>query len=342
MKKILISVIAGCLLSALVWAQSSLLRNGHPDEYVVKKGDTLWDISGTFLNKPWRWPEIWHVNPQIENPHLIFPGDVIRLVYLDGQPRLTLERTHKLSDSKLGPKIRVQSEADAITTIPLDKIDSFLSRSRILETDELSTSPYMLAGPSGRIVVGEGDRAYARGDLTGGHANYGVYRKGKVYKDPQTGEFLGIYAQGIGQVAIDKVDADVATLEVLKSYEEIRPGDRLLPSEDRPLESLYYPSAPVTTINGEIIDVEGGVSQVGRFNVIIINRGERDGLVNGNVLALMQKGELVKDRVRGGKVQLPSEKAGLAMVFRTFDKISLALVLEAERPLAVGDLIANP
>jgi nucleoid-associated protein YgaU len=344
MKKILITAIACCFLSVFVWAQSSLLRSDHPSEYIVKKGDTLWDISGTFLEKPWRWPEIWHINPQIENPHWIYPGDVIRLIYVDGQPRLTLDRTYKMAPgtTKLSPQIRVQSSEDAITAIPLDKIDSFLSRSRILETDILEDRPYLLAGPSGRIVVGEGDRAYARGDLSDGYSSYGVYRKGKVYKDPKTGEILGLYAQGVGRVSVEKTSEDVATLEVLRSYEELRPGDRLLPSEDRPLDSIFYPSAPIVSVDGEIIDVEGGVTQVGKYNVIIINRGIRDGLVIGNVLAINQKGDSVVDRVRGGKVNLPDERAGIAMIFRTFDKISLALVMEAERPLSVGDTLSNP
>ena len=345
MKKILLAFAAATLLSMFTWAQDSLLKNGHPDEYTVQKGDTLWDISGTFLNSPWLWPEIWHVNPQIENPHLIYPGDVIKLIYLDGQPRLTLERTLKLAPggaTKLSPSVRVQSAEEAITAIPLDKIDSFLSRSRILEGNELETSPYMLAGPNQRLVVGEGDSAYARGTFDEQYTNYGVYRKGKIYKDPQTKEILGLYAQGIGTVNLDKFTGDVATVHVVRSFEEIRPGDRLLPSEDRSVDSIFFPSAPDTDIEGVIIDVEGGVTQVGKFNVVMINRGEREGLQIGNVLAIYKKGEVVVDRVKGGKVALPDERAGLLMIFRTFDKMSLGLVLEADRPLAVTDKVKNP
>lgn len=162
MKKMIIAVLAGSLLSVLTWAQGGLLRDNHPDEYTVRKGDTLWDISNTFLNTPWMWPEIWHVNPQIENPHLIYPGDVIRLIYLDGQPRLTLDRTVRLApgDAKLGPSVRVLPNEDAIPAIPLDRIDAFLSRSRILDLDDMESAPYMLAGPEKRIVVGAGDTAY--------------------------------------------------------------------------------------------------------------------------------------------------------------------------------------
>lgn len=344
MKKILLAAAAASLISFFAWADDALLKTNHPDEYTVKKGDTLWDISSTFLNSPWLWPEIWQVNPQIENPHLIYPGDLIRLVYMDGQPRLTLERTLKLAPgtTKLSPSVRVQSAEDAITTIPLDRIDAFMSHSRILETDLLENAPYMLAGPQGRVITGAGDSAYARGQFDANIENYGIYRKGKIYKDPDTKEILGLYAQGIGTVSVDKVDNDVATLAVVHAYEEVRPGDHLLPSEDRLVDSTFYPSAPDSEINGQIIDVEGGVTQVGKFNVVMINRGEREGLQIGNVLAIYKRGELVRDRVKGGVVQLPDERAGLAMVFRTFEKMSLAMVLEADRPLSVNDKVHNP
>ncbi|WP_331344143.1 LysM peptidoglycan-binding domain-containing protein [Cellvibrio sp. UBA7661] len=352
MKKILLAVAAASLISFFSWADDALLKTGHPDEYTVKKGDTLWDISGTFLNSPWLWPEIWHVNPQIENPHLIFPGDLIKLIYLDGQPRLTLERTLKMvpgergagmnGATKLSPSIRVQSTEEAISTIPLDKIDAFLSRSRIVAQGDLEAAPYMLAGQQQHVIVGAGDRAYARGEFDANYSNYSVYRQGQVFKDPVTKEFLGVYAQGIGTVAVTKVDSEVATLDVLRTYEEIRPGDKLLPSEDRSVDSVFFPSAPDVEIEAQIIAVEGGVSQVGKYNTVIINRGEREGLQIGNVMAIYKKGEVVADRVKGGKIALPDERAGLLMVFRTFEKMSFALVLEADRALAVNDKVRNP
>lgn len=347
MKKILLAVAAASLISLLSWAQDPVLKQGHPDEYTVKKGDTLWDISATFLNSPWLWPEIWHVNPHIENPHLIFPGDLIKLIYLDGQPRLTVERTLKMvpgagGTTKLSPSIRVQRTEDAIATIPLDKIDAFLSRSRIVEPGLLEGAPYMLAGQQQRVIVGAEDQAYARGSFDGTYSNYGVYRKGQIFKDPVTKEFLGVYAQGIGTVAIEKIEGEIAKVDIVRTYEEIRPGDQLLPSEDRSVDSLFYPSAPDDDINAQIIAVEGGVTQVGKFNVVIINRGEREGLQIGNVLAIYKTGEVVRDRVKGGKVALPDERAGLLMVFRTFEKLSFGLVLEADRPLAVNDKVRNP
>lgn len=350
MKKIIIGIIAAAFLSLNVWAQDSVLKTGHPDEYTVKKGDTLWDISSTFLNSPWKWPEIWHANPQIENPHLIYPGDLIKLVYIDGQPRLTSERTLKLvpgsgginATEKLSPQVRVIPHEAAISAIPLDRIDSFLSRGRVLDDEKvMARAPYILAGPQQRIVAGAGDEAYARGKF-GDLTNFGVYRKGQVFFDPKTKEVLGLHALGIGSVSVKSLKGDIATVNVVRANEEIRVGDSLLPSEDRSTSTVFYPSGPDRDIQGTIIAVEGGVTQVGKYNVVMINRGDREGLKEGNVLAIYKKGEVVADRVTGGKVALPDERAGLLMVFRTFKKMSFALVLEADRPLMVGDSLQNP
>ncbi|HWV14756.1 MAG TPA: LysM peptidoglycan-binding domain-containing protein [Cellvibrio sp.] len=344
MKKIMIGFVAATLFSMAAMAEDARLRVGHPDEYTVKKGDTLWDISSTFLSKPWKWPEIWHANPQIENPHLIYPGDLIRLIYVDGQPRLVSERTVKFSggDQKLSPSIRVQQNSEAIATIPLDRINSFLSQSKVVDRKELETAPYLLAGPQKRIVMGAGDLAYARGKFNTDLTNYGVYRKAEAFIDPDTKELLGVQATGVGSVSIKALDGDVATVDVTRANEEIRIGDRLLPGEDRPMQSIFYPSAPDNDIKGTIIAVESGVTMVGKFNVVMVNKGERDQLKEGNVLAIYKKGETVVDRVSGGKVVLPDERAGLLIIFRTFTKMSYGLVLEADRQLAVGDKALNP
>lgn len=354
MKKLLLGVAAACVLSFNVWAEDGLLKTGHPDEYTVKKGDTLWDISSTFLNSPWKWPEVWHANPQIENPHLIFPGDLIRLVYIDGEAKLTSERTLKLTPGangsagisgaeKLSPSVRVLEGNKAISSIPLDRIDAFLSHARIVTEKEIESAPYMVAGPQKRIVVGAGDEAYARGKFNDEINSYGVYRRGEVFRDPFTNEILGLNALGVGAVNVKSQQGDIATVRVVRTYEEIRMGDRLLPSEESSTSSVFYPSSPeVEPKNAVIIAVEGGVSQVGKLNVVVINKGERDNLKSGNVMAIYKKGEQVIDRVAGGRVQLPDERAGLLMVFKTFKKMSYALVLEADRPLAVGDSLRNP
>ncbi len=346
MKKLMLGLLLVPLFAMLSWADEAAFRSDHPDEYVVQKGDTLWDISNRFLQTPWFWPEIWHVNQQIDNPHLIFPGDVITLVYIDGEPHLTVDRPVKLApgDTKLSPSVRVLPRDEAISTIPLDRINSFLSRSRIVAEEELEAAPYMVAGPERRIIVGEGDYAYARGEFDTEMSNYGVYRKEEHFNDPVTGEYLGTHAQNIGTVRVGESgdDSDVTRIQVLTSREELRLGDRLLPSEERTIESNFYPSAPDDEINALILAVEGGLSQVGKLDVVMVNKGDREGLLVGNVLAVYKRGEVTRDPVNGERIKLPDERAGLVMVFRTFEKMSLALVLEAERPLAVNDKLLNP
>jgi len=320
-------------------------RLDHPDEYIVVKGDTLWDISETFLSSPWLWPEIWHVNPQVENPHLIYPGDKISLVYLDGQPRLTLERGSGDRTVKLSPTKRFEPLDTVIPAIPLDAVSPFLKRSRIISEDALEQASYVIAGYEGRIVTGGGDRLYARDHLDGGsqkYATYGIYRPGVRYIDPDTGEYLGTEAL---EIAIGKVigkEGDIATVSLNSSTEEVRLEDRLLPTEENKLIPTFFPSSPSSDIDGKIISVLGGVSQVGQFDVVSINRGERDDLKVGNVLAIYHQSGVVRDRIRSDVVQLPSERAGLLMVFRTFEKMSYGIVLKAQRPLAVKDGLRNP
>lgn len=344
MKKLMLGLLLAPLFTMVSWADEAAFRSDHPEEYVVQKGDTLWDISRTFLESPWLWPEIWHVNQQIENPHLIYPGDVITLVYIDGEPRLTVDRpvNRESGVTKLSPSVRVLPKDEAITTIPLDRINSFLSRSRIVTEKQLEAAPYMLAGPEKRIIVAEGDDAYARGELDPEIDSYGVYRREEAFHDPETGEYLGTHAQNIGTVTTGTQEGDVTRVQVQRSREELRMGDRLLPTQQRTIEPTFYPSAPDDDIEGLILAVEGGLSKAGKLDVVMINKGDREELLPGNVLAVYQRGPTTRDPVTGESVKLPNERAGLIMVFRTFEKMSLALVLEAELPLTVNDILLNP
>ena len=337
MKKRILGLLGAVVLATQVHADEVQLRADYPDQHQVVKGDTLWDISNTFLNTPWMWPEIWHVNPQIENPHLIYPGDIVRLIYLDGKPRIVIDRVVKLS-----PQMRVVDEREAIASIPLDRINNFLSRSRVVDNGQLEVAPYVVSGENKRLLTGEGDRVYARGDFDASIAAYGIYRKGQTYKDPQTGEVLGVEATDIGSGRMRALDDSVATLALTRSTQEVRIGDRLLEDEERTIESTFYPSAPDVDVDGEIIAVEGGVNQVGKMSVVVLNRGQREGIKVGNVMAIYKRGGEVRDRIKGDMVKLPDERAGLLMVFRTFEKLSLGLVLEAERPLSTKDKVKNP
>jgi hypothetical protein len=324
------------------------LRDGHPDVYEVVKGDTLWDISGRFLEKPWHWPEVWRINPQIENPHLIYPGDRIRLVYIDGQPALMLERgnagrSYRMSPGteKLEPQIRQSALDTAIPAIALDKIQGFLVQNRMVGEEVLPAAPYVVQGESERLVLGAGDRVYIRGPLNI-NQSYNFVRRGPLYVDPKTKEILGREATYIGLGRSLAQDGDIATMSVDKSRVELQIGDRVLPTEERRVDSTFFPSSPESEIRGEIISVFGGVTQVGQYDVVILNRGQREGLQAGNVLAIYKLGALARDPIAKETIRLPSERAGLLMVFRAFEKLSYGLVLAAERPLAVEDEVRNP
>ncbi|HSX89212.1 MAG TPA: LysM peptidoglycan-binding domain-containing protein [Pseudomonas sp.] len=343
------SLLALLLLAASGLTQTGMaqaevqLKDGHPDRYTVVKGDTLWDISGRFLSQPWKWPEIWHANPQVENPHLIYPGDELSLVYIDGQPRLMLNRGASRGTIKLSPQVRSTPMAEAIPAIPLEAINSFLLSNRIVDTPEqFEAAPYIVAGNAERVVSGSGDRVYARGSFDESAPVYGIFRQGKTYIDPETQEFLGINADDIGGGEIVAEEGDIGTMMLTRTTQEVRLADRLFPTEERAINSTFMPSEPANEIRGLILDVPRGVTQIGQFDVVTLNKGARDGLVEGNVLAIYKTGETVRDRVTGESVKIPDERAGLLMVFRTYDKLSYALVLNATRQLAIMDKVRNP
>ena len=338
MRKLLYALAATTLLFTS-WAHGAPeLRSDHPERYTVVKGDTLWDISARFLSNPWYWPEIWHVNPQVANPHLIYPGDRLALVYIDGKPRITKVASNDVV--KLSPEVRSTPIDTPIPAIPLDAISSFLTDTRIVTPEELSGAPYVLEGEDGRIITGAGDRVYARGQKPA--EKVGIFRRTKEFVDPETGEFLGLEARSIGAGEVTAENGDVLTLQLTSSNQEIRIGDRLLTNVNRPIATSFVPSAPEQEVEGQMIAVDGGVSQIGQFDVVAINRGTREGLESGNVLAVLKSGNLVRDPVTSETIQLPSERAGLLMVFKVYDKMCYGLVLQATRPLSVGDKVTNP
>jgi hypothetical protein len=326
-----------------------VLAEGAPDSYVVKKGDTLWDISKAFLRDPWFWPEIWHVNPQIQNPHLIYPGDTLRLVYIDGQPRVELERG---LGARVQPRVRSQPLEDAIRTIPYEIVAAFMSKPSVISAEDFKSAPYVLAARDKHVVMAEGNTVYARGFRTdpelGSH--YNVVRTGEKLRDPDGGDVIGY--DGVFTAA-GKVTrgGDPATLLLTESGRETLAGDRLFTgSVDVPLD--FVPSSPKVKVNGQIISVHDGVEMIGQYQVVVINRGARHGLTPGNVLGIFQKGDVVPDReknklvhnltVFAKKVELPEERAGTFMVFKTFDRISYGLVMDARGTIKVLDKVKNP
>ncbi len=358
MKTTLVALLLSFALANSALAADSILRPDHPDKYTVKSGDSLWDIASMFLTDAWLWPEIWQINPGIENPHLIYPGDVITLTYVDGQPQLALQRgeagrTVKLSPAqpvatgdrnvRLEPRVRVSPLTSAIPAIPLDAIAPLLTTGRIVEEDTLDLAPYILAGTSDRLLFGPGDEFYARGEnWSAGTSVFGLFRKGEVYLDPETKEVLGYEAREVGTAIVEARNGDVYTLRLSAVKEDVRIGDRLLPTEERRVESTFFPAAPKQEVDGVIMTVLGGVTQVGRNDVVAINRGNNDGVDVGDVLAIYKSGKVIRDRIAREKVQLPPERAGLLMLFRTFDKMSYGLVLQTEEPLRIGDNVRNP
>lgn len=338
----------GLLISTAVICfsvQAVQLKPGHPHEYIVKEGDTLWDISQTFLSDAWLWPEIWQINNQIDNPHKIYPGDVIGLVYKGKQTKVTVVERGPASRGvvKLTPAARVTELAHAIPPIPMTAVSSFMSNSRIVKSKELKKAPYVVAGDDSRILAGGGGKVYARGfKVDKPSPGYGIFRKGQVFVDPDTSEVLGLEAREVGAGSVQAWDGDVATLSLSNAREEVMAGDRLLDTEERQAVANFMPSAPPENIYGRMIAVLGGVTQIGQYQVVVVNQGARDGVESGNVLAVYKEGKAIVDRVTKQKVRLPSERAGLMMLFRVFEKVSYGLILKAKSPLSVGDEVRSP
>jgi hypothetical protein len=325
------------------------MKPDHPDQYTVKRGDTLWGISAMFLRDPWYWPEIWTANPQVENPHLIYPGDVLNLVYVNGQPRLQLARgtggtVERGGVERLSPQIREQSLEAAIPTIPLESIAAFLGKHSVLEKDQINDAPYVVAIRDQRLIGAAGNDIYVRGDVGEVNTGYNVVNIGKKLVDPDDGDVVGYEAHFVGTGSIRR-GGDPATLFLTDSAREAAEGDRLVPQES-PYPAYFTPRPPAKPIDGRIISVVDGVSQVGQFQVVVINRGQRDGLEAGNVLRIWQAGAWATDHDKSGrvsrKVRLPDEQAGLSMVFRSYDRISYALVLEATSEIHVEDKVRSP
>jgi hypothetical protein len=340
------SLAHGGALGAALTGQSGAvgdipLNPAHPDRYVVQKGDTLWDISAMFLRDPWYWPEIWYVNPQVANPHLIYPGDILTLVYVDGKPQIRLERG--AGTDRLSPRIREEDLAEAITTIPFDVIGAFLSKGMVLEKDEIDKLPYIVAVRDRRLMGAAGNDVYVRGDLAMDEG-YSVVHVGEALVDPDDKRVVGYEGIFVGEGTIRR-GGDPATLFLNRTRREALEGDRLIDVEfDVPLQ--FIPRAPDEPVEGQIIHVVDGISQIGQYQVVVLNRGNREGLEAGHVLTVMTAGIDVKDRFSsrliGEKVTLPDEPAGTLMIFKTYERISYALIMEATSEIHVLDKVRSP
>ena len=351
------------------------LAPNAPDNYTVKSGDTLWGISGIFLKSPWRWPELWGMNlEQLRNPHRIYPGQVLYLEKADGLARLRLAQGDTsgrppTETVRVSPRTRITSLADSsLPTLQPHLIEPFLAEPVIVGEGELELAPRIIAGPEDRVLLTRGDRAYVRG-RTGTPLlerdprridEYRVFRSARALKDPLTSAVLGYEAVYLGKAELvrsesiqpvvsrsGKEEPTVvpATIDIVGAKEEMRVGDRLLPEPPRQLVS-YVPRAPQGVVDGSVVSVYGdAVALAGQSQVVVINKGTADGVESGHVLAILKAGARFEDRSQAQdrtQVKLPDERNGLLMVFRPFERLSYALVLEISDVVRVGDRVANP
>jgi hypothetical protein len=343
-------------------AVAASIKVSHPHQYTVKKGDTLWDIASLFLKDPWYWPEIWYQNPQVENPHLIFPGDILTLIYVDGQPRIVRAKTVQPGDTvqqqttavsddvgvlpvvKLSPSIRSESIEASIDTIPGDAIRQFLSKPRVITKKEFDDAPYILGSDDEHLILGQGNSVYIRGEIDKERVRYSVVREGEKLVDPDTGKVLGHEAVYAGEVLINTY-GDPAVGELTFTEREVLFGDRLLPTDKSKIDNLYYPRLPDRDIEGQIIHLPDALFGVAKLQIAVINKGSREGLETGNLLAIYTKGMTVRDHYNRSKkvdLDLPDVRSGLMMLFRTFDHVSYGLILESTRVIHENDMVRTP
>lgn len=393
MLKKLLALFAGTWLMA-GFVVAAELRPDHPDTYTVRRGDTLWDISARFLKSPWLWPEIWQANPQIQNPHLIYPGDVISLVYIDGKPHLVVDGPS--GEDRLSPQVRRESLDEAVPPVPLSDIRAFLDRPRILSEDEATTAPYVVGLEENRLIGSRGELGYVR-DL--GDARVGdrflVARPTLTYTDmPNDGrrdatiggtkvtewqrdsslplrpashwafvdwfyergaEVLGVEVLVVGTATVSQL-GDPSIVYLTYNDVEIKRGDLLLPFQDTEFDLNYMPRpAQQVPDNMSVVAFTGPLEAVGPRQVVVLNRGDRDGVENGQVYAIYQPGETVRDtvahpknsfksfwRTKSAQVTLPEEYVGHVMIFRTFDAVSYGLVMDAVKPTNLGAVLRTP
>lgn len=334
------------------------LQESAPLRYVVKRGDTLWSIATKFLRDPWQWPEVWYVNDKVRNPHLIYPGDELYLYFVEGAPRIArtgdgeggagVEKApeDRLPPGGLGamaPAIREQPLDAAVFAIPLEQIRPFLKGPRLVDDDTLDDAPYVIDFEDKRLLGGSDSVVYVleveRRDVT----QYQIVRRGQEYEDPDDGDTIGYEVIPVAESEI-RVFGDPSTAYITKSQIETRAGDYLLPMEEDPLEMRFIPRAPEKDVDGKIIAVFNGVSQIGQYQIVALNRGKEHGLQPGHVLSVLQSGRTAKDPYSfiGYRVRLPDVNAGTAMVFKTAERMSFALIMSATRPIHLLDRVVRP
>jgi len=332
------------------------VKAGAPHVYVVKKGDTLWDISGKFLSKPWRWPEIWASNKHVKNPHWIYPGDRLLLCSLNGKPLIGKDegdgcdgiiRRYTGGGTTLRPQVRIEALNNSVPVIPLAHIQQWLERSSVLPADAIANTPYILGTADNRVLAGKGQSVYVRGQGLENGQRYGVYREGEPYivVDEQGKKHnLGVELLQVASGVAVRNENDITTVELTDSYNgEVRRGDRVMLEQEAMLPTLFYPiDAKQVRDGGKVIRVLGSIGTAAKNGVVTVDRGTADGVEIGQVFSTYQEGEIVQDPKTKEKVKLPGQYVGSLMIFKSFDRISYAYVLDSELPIKVGSNIQPP
>lgn len=309
-----------------------------PYRYVVKPGDTLWDIANHFLLDPWQWPEVWVVNPKVSNPHLIYPGDVLYLYVRDGRPQIA----RALKVERVSPQIRELPLDQAIPAIGLDVLQTFLRGPRLLEPGDFEQAPYIVEFTREHLIAGSNSGVYAVKVPDDGTFTWAIVRRGQHYVDPDTGAMLGYEAIPVGTAELRRRDGVVTTLWITQSHREVRIGDRLVPVRDDEYPARFFPHAPAQPVGGRIISVFDGVAQIGQFQIVAINRGALHGLEPGHVLGVYQSGRRARDPYGARSIPLPDEFAGTVLVYKVHPRLSYALVMEVDRAIHVLDRVDRP
>lgn len=371
----------GMAISAPVMAKLKL-RPDAPAQYVVKNGDTLWSISGKYLYSPWQWPQLWGSNrAQIQNPQKIYPGQVLSLRYVDGQPRLGFDNNGGIPTIKLQPKVRNISSGYGINTVDVDFYRIFMQHPQVIDKEQTRKAPRLIGGPESRVMFTTGDRVYADRQLESGR--YLVYRIEKDIADPDTHKDLGQLVRFSGEVATlaeqnsalaERSPSDAASLPKDEYYTRLHPlvklptqtaqplvvtnvaseinkGDYLLKITDEHDSFQMMPHAPNTQVKGKIVSVMDGIQEAGTYQTITLNLGSDDGVDKGTVVSLYKKSHQLKGSIPDASTEsrsvlkylsIPAEEVGLALIYRVSDKMSSALIINASHPVKVGDLVMNP
>ena len=327
------------------------IKADAPNRYIVKKGDTLWDISGRYLESPWRWKEIWATNKQIKNPNLIYPDDILILCIIQGKTLVGIDTgegcagIEKQLMGKVEQEVVVTLVANSIPAIPLSSIQHWLDRYTIVRPEDFNSTPYILASKNRNLITASGDKVYAKGVPLIIGQRYGIYREGERYVDPKTQKVIGLETMQVASGIVTSVaENGISSLQLSESYgKEVREGDRVFVELDNSIPPVFYPAPAQVSRGGMIVRVMDSISSAARGSVVAINLGTAQGAKPGDVLTVYQKGPLVRDTLdNDNAVRLPSEESGMVMVFNSFDDISYAYVLSSELPLNVGDQLLPP